>query len=109
MKVWVNANTNEVGVDCEEDEGYCNDCESKGELILSTIKESAKVVGFQVVDDAEGDIHPDMQGSFCLYNLSQAREMIHNSDDPTDCWKILTIWTGDVEEPTIMFEGDPRD
>jgi hypothetical protein len=24
-------------------------------------------------------------------------------------WKLLCIWSGDVEEPTIMFEGDPRD
>jgi hypothetical protein len=24
-------------------------------------------------------------------------------------WKLLTIWTGDVEDATPMFEGDPRD
>jgi hypothetical protein len=108
MKNWVNANTGEVGTDCEEDEGYCQDCEGHGELILSTVKESARIVGYQVVDDVAGDIHPDMEGSFCLYSLSQAKEMIKNSDDPTDCWKLLAIWTGDVEEPTIMFEGDPR-
>jgi len=23
-------------------------------------------------------------------------------------WRLLTIWEGDVEEPTMMFEGDPR-
>ena len=107
-KNWVNPNTGVVGTDCEEDEGYCNDCESRGELILSTVKADAEIVGFQVVDDVQGDIHPDMDGSFCLYSLSQAKEMIENSDDPTDCWKLLAIWTGDVEEPTIMFEGDPR-
>lgn len=109
-KAWVNANTNELSTyDNGEDEGYCNDCESHGELILSDVKYNAEIVGFQVVDDVKGEMHPDMTGSFCLYNLTQAREMIRNSDDPTDCWKLLAIWTGDVEEPTIMFEGDPRE
>lgn len=112
-KNWVNANTGEVGTDCEEDEGYCNDCEERGELILSTLKESAKIVGYQVVGEDghenEGDIHPLMEASFCLYSLSQAKAMIN--DDNTMYkgeWKLLAIWTGDVEEPTIMFEGDPR-
>lgn len=108
IKKWVNANSDEVGTDCEEDEGYCNDCEEKGELILSTIKETAKVVGYQVVgaDDSENasDIHPDMDASFCLYSLSQAKEMIGGDNG----WKLLTIWSGDVEEPTIMYKGDPR-
>jgi hypothetical protein len=108
IKNWVNANTGIVGTDCEDERGYCQDCESHGELILSSVKASAKLEGFQVVDDSAGDIHPEMDGSFCLYSLTQAREMIRNSDDPTDCWKLLAIWTGDVEEPTIMFEGDPR-
>lgn len=108
IKVWINANTNELGVNCGDDKGYCNDCEEHGELILSTVKANAKIVGFQVVDDEAGDIHPDMEGSFCLFNLSQAKEMLHSKHDEGN-WKLLAIWTGDVEEPTIMFEGDPRD
>jgi len=107
MKIWANANTNEVSnYDNGEDEGYCNDCEEHGELILSTIKTSAKLEGYQVVDDDAGDIHPDMDGSFCLYSLSQAREMLNSGAKGN--WKLLAIWTGDVEEPTLMFEGDPR-
>lgn len=110
FKVWANANTNEVSntdAPMEDEDCYCNDCKEHGELILSTLKETAKVVGFQVVDDEAGDIHPDMDGSFCLYNLSQAEKMLHSKHDK-DNWKLLTIWTGDVEEPTIMFFGSPR-
>lgn len=108
MKVWANANTNVVGTDCEEEEGYCQDCEERGELILSTIKASAKLEGFQVVNDELGDIHPDMDASFCLYNLSQSKEMLNKKGFNNTDWKLLAIWTGDVEEPTLMFEGDPR-
>jgi len=114
IKNWVNANTGEVGTDCEEDEGYCLDCEKRGELILSSVKASAEIVGFQVVGEDghenEGDIHPLMDASFCLYSLSQAKAMLE--DDNTlykGEWKLLTLWTGDVEDATIMFEGDPRD
>ncbi len=110
-KAWVNANTDELSTyDSGEDEGYCNDCQEHGELIHSDVKINAEIVGFQVVGEEgypnEGDIHPDMDASFCLYSLSQAREMLKNGS----CnWKLLAIWTGDVEEPTIMFEGDPRE
>jgi hypothetical protein len=109
MKSWVNPNTDEIKDSDTGDDDYCNDCQQHGELLYQSIPIYKKVVGFQVVDDAEGDIHPDMEGSFCLYNLTQANEMIRNSDDPTDCWKLLTIWSGDVEDATPMFEGDPRD
>ncbi len=110
FKVWANANTNEVSdtdAPMEDEDCYCNDCKEHGELILSDVKLNAKVEGFQVVDDEVGDIHPDMDASFCLYNLSQANKMLHSKHDEGN-WKLLTIWTGDVEDATIMFEGDPR-
>jgi hypothetical protein len=113
IKNWVNPNTGEVGTDCEDDLGYCQDCELHSELILSTVKASAKVIGFQVVGDdgtaEDGEIHPSMDASFCLYSLSQAKEMLEDNDNGKEQWKLLAIWTGDVEEPTIMFESDPRD
>ena len=111
FKVWANANTNEVSdtdAPMEDEDCFCNDCKEHGELILSEVKANAKIEGFQVVDDEAGDIHPDMDGSFCLYNMSQAQKMLHSKHDEGN-WKLLAIWTGDVEEPTIMFEGDPRD
>ena len=114
-KNWVHANTGKVSDydNGEEGNGYCNDCEEHGELILSDVKADAEVVGFQVVsnDDQTGDIHPLMDASFCLYSLSQAREMLADKPGKNlfNEWKLLAIWTGDVEEPTIMFEGDPRE
>lgn len=113
IKNWVNPNTGEVGTDCEEEMGYCQDCETHSELILSTVKASAKVIGFQVVGDdgtaEDGEIHPSMDASFCLYSLSQAKEMLEDNDNGKEQWKLLAIWEGDVEEPTMMFEGNPRD
>jgi hypothetical protein len=110
FKVWANANTNEVRGDSPDAQDcWCADCQDNTPLYLSTLKANAKVVGFQVVGRPEGnkdgDIHPNMPGSFCIYNLSQARKMI-GEDNRT--WQLLTIWTGDVEEPTMMFKGDPR-
>lgn len=109
VMMWVNANTNEV-IDSAADEGtedWCDDCRTHVKLDLVTLKPRAKVIGFQVVgeehSDEEGNIHPDMDASFCIYNLQQAKEMLTN-----DNWRLLTIWEGDVEEPTMMFEGNVR-
>ena len=111
MKAWVNPNTDDIGdtISSEDEDCYCNDCDGNHELLSHELKADAKVVGFQIVGedgtDREGDIHPDMDGSFCLYNLSWCRERLHDYYN----WRLLTIWEGDVEEPTFMFEGDPRD
>jgi hypothetical protein len=111
-KSWVNPNTNEVKDSDTGDDDYCNDCGQHGQLLYQSIPIHKKVVGFQVVGEDggenDGDIHQDMAGSFCLYNLSQAREMLKNEKTIYN-WKLLCIWSGDVEEPTVMFEGDPRD
>jgi hypothetical protein len=111
-KAWVNANTNEVQDGDTGDDDYCNDCGEHGELLLQNVKAGADVIGFQVVsNDGGNDIHPLMDGSFCLYNLSQAKEMLEDRPGKNlfNEWKLLAIWSGDVEEPTMMFEGDPRD
>jgi hypothetical protein len=110
MKSWVNPNTDEIKDSDTGDDDYCNDCQQHGELLYQSIPIHKKVVGFQVVDEDNGDIHPTMEASFCLYNLTQAREMLNGA--PTmkfaGNWKLLCIWSGDIEEPTIMFEGNPR-
>ena len=108
LRAWVKPNENNLFVDYTPDEdGYCCDCETNSEIDSVSLKATAKVVGFQVVgkDDLEGEIHPDMDASFCLYNLTQARKMIKLNPN---YWRLLTIWNGDVEEPTMMFKGDPR-
>jgi len=117
VKMWVNPNTNEVidsASDGEEDDEWCDDCREHYKLNTVTLKPSAKVIGFQVVGEEhtkeEGNIHPDMAGSFCIYNLEQAREMIENSIGRRfeNNWRLLAIWEGDIEEPTFMFNGDLR-
>lgn len=112
LKAWVLANEGYRFVDLVEgdDMGYCRDCGLPSAIDSADLKINAKVIGFQVVGDdgttEEGMIHPKMEASFCLYSLSQAREMLES--DIEGQWRLLTIWSGDVEEPTIMFEGDSR-
>lgn len=108
QKTWVNLNDNSVDWDSSSDlmddeDFYCQDCEEH--LVPTTLEIPArsKIIGFQVVNDNQ-DIHPSMEASFCLYSLSEAKEMIDTSGD----WHLLCIWTGDIEEPTKMFTGDPR-
>jgi hypothetical protein len=88
---------------------WCNDCQDFHPAYEAIFKSKKyKVEGFQVVND--DDIHPMMEGSFCLYNLSQAREMLADRPGKNlfNEWRLLTCWTGDVEEPTKMFKGNPR-
>lgn len=63
-------------------------------------------LGFQVLDD-DNNIHPDMEGSFCVYSYSQAMHMINKSDRKR-MWKLLPIYKGDIEEPTIRYDGNPH-
>ncbi|MFA5366642.1 MAG: hypothetical protein WC333_02060 [Dehalococcoidia bacterium] len=110
FKAWVKPNENNKFVDYsgeESDDNYCQDCQKHVETHQVEIKTGAKIIGFQVVGegDLEGEIHPDMDASFCVYNLSQARKMIELNEN---YWRLLTIWSGDIEEPTMMFRGNPR-
>lgn len=113
FKTWTDANTMIATHDeCPMGDCYCKDCESTSLLIKTTLKSSAKVIGFQVVGvegtKTEDEIHPDMDASFCVYNLKEANEMINNNGG-RDNWRLLSIWEGDVEEPTMIFEGNVRD
>jgi hypothetical protein len=113
QKSWINLNDNSIDSDSssdlnDEEDFYCQDCEEHHVPYTAELKVShAKIIGFQVVSDDEkgniGDIHPNMAGSFCIYSLSQAKEMLE------DGWRLLCIRKGDVEEPTFMFKGDPRE
>lgn len=66
-------------------------------------KQKRKIIGFQVVD-TNNELHPDMEGSFCLYNAKQTINMLRNTDKE---WKVLAIYNGDIEEPTYCFKGNP--
>jgi len=112
LKAWVKPNEDNKIVDLAEgdDMGWCNDCELPSAIASLDLKTSAKVIGFQVVGEEgtaeEGNIHPYMDASFCLYSLSKARRMLNSNVKGQ--WRLLTAWSGDVEEPTKMFRGDPR-
>lgn len=108
VKAWVKPNLNNrfVTIDNDQNEaGWCCDCELYSHIISSELKLNARIIGYQVVGregtKQEGDIHPDMYASFCVYSLEDAREMIKTNKNE---WQLLTIWDGDIEEPTIMFE-----
>lgn len=115
VKAWVRPNQGHAYVDeVEGDEmGWCDDCNLTAEIQIAELTRDAKVIGFQVIGEdgtaQDGEIHPDMDASFCIYNLSQARAMLDNDDNGNEQWRLLTLWEGDVEEPTMMFSGKPRD
>jgi len=115
VKAWVKPNQGNLYVDeIEGDElGWCDDCNLTSEIQTAELKKNAKVLGFQVIGEdgtkEEGEIHPHMDASFCIYSLEQARAMLDDNNNGDEQWQLLTIWSGDVEEPTFMFEGDPRE
>lgn len=108
VKAWVKPNNNNEYVDEVESEalGWCCDEELHAVIETAELNEDAKVIGFQVINEQDGEMHPDMDGSFCIYSLKQAQKMLNGQE--RNQWQLLTIWDGDVEEPTMMFEGDPR-
>lgn len=108
MKAWVNPNNGNAFIsDVEDNQSFwCDDCCGHYSTTQTEMKYTSKVEGFQVNLNDKDEMHPDMEGSFCLYNLTQVNKMI--DPDPNE-WSLLTIWTDDVEEPTYMFEGNPRD
>ena len=113
VKAWVRPNNNNEYVDeVEGDEmGWCCDEQLHADIQTAELRDDAKVIGFQVVgeegSEAEGEINPHMDASFCVYNLSQAKQMLE-ADKKFGIWRLLTIWDTDIEEPTMMFKGDPR-
>lgn len=112
FKTWTDANTmTATNEECPIEDGDCNckDCESTSLLKQVEMMPRSKVIGFQVVGEEqypnEGELHPDMDNGSCIYNLEQTIKMIVNNKDP---WRLKAIWSGDIEKPTLMFEGDLR-
>jgi hypothetical protein len=112
IQAWVRPNKGNEYVDevAEGDQlGWCDDCEQNVVIETIEVKKRAHVIGYQVEDEhGSGEIHPHMDASFCVYSLDQARSMMDDDNQGDENWKLLTIWTDDIEEPTMMFEGLPR-
>ena len=62
--------------------GWCDDEEIYVKVKTVELNPDACVIGFQVVGEGEneGQIHPMMDGSFCVYSLKQAWEMFDMQD-----------------------------
>lgn len=66
----------------------------------------SEIIGYQLVGGTEG-IHPEMAGSFCVYSLMQVQQMILHTKPEENNYEILRIYSGDIENPTMMFKGSP--
>jgi len=115
VKAWVRPNEGMKYVDevSEGDEpGWCDDCGLHAVIDTAEVKRRDVVIGFQVCGDdcsnEAGKFHPLMKSEKHVYSLNQARVMLDNNHGGQEQWNLLAIWIADVEEPTLMFEGDPR-
>ena len=113
VQAWVRPNQGMKYVDevAEGDmPGWCDDCGLSAVIETAEMNVRHKVVGFQVADDNREGVeqHPHMDTSYSLYSLEQAKAMIDDDNNGDEQWKLVAIWTDDVEEPEFMFEGDPR-
>jgi hypothetical protein len=85
--------------------GYCMICGKDVDTYVATLKTEAKVIGYQVRTDTDDcALHPKMDFGFTVFNLRQCQKIVGGE---TANWKIRTVWSGDIEEPTIMFRGNP--
>ena len=104
VKEWRNINTGELDSfnPFEDEDCWCDDCETHKALITKDIPVKNKVIGFQVKND-KGII--SLLDDNSVYSLNQANEMI-NQDDTLI---LHAVRKGDIEEPRMMFTGDPRE
>lgn len=64
---------------------------------LATMRKR-KRLGYQVIDPAAGEM-PDGWVSFGIYSLADCQRVINEDQDR---WQLVTIFEGDIEEPTFM-------
>jgi hypothetical protein len=85
---------------------YCMSCDNH--VSRKSRREERAIEGFQIERFSEEndqiEIHPDMEGSFCLYPTSWARER-----SGKDGWQMKAYYEGEIEEPTIMWINDPSE
>ena len=67
-----------------------------------------EVIGFQVVKVGDDTIcHPAMSNNLSLYDTMQVDAMMRDKSVPGH-WSIKAIWSADIIDPVLMFEGDPQ-
>jgi len=115
VQAWVRPNQGMQYVDevAEGDmPGYCNDCDLSAVIETAEFKRHNTVIGFQVCGEndtkEEDKIHPHMESEKSVYSLDQANSMLDDDNNGDEQWQLRAIWTQDIEEPQMMFSGDPR-
>lgn len=65
-------------------------------------------IGYQVTREGENgiELHPNMNASFCVYSLGQCVHMLNNGISAG--YGVTPVMDGDIQEPTIMFNGTPN-
>jgi len=109
QRVWVEINSGTVlwgDFDLEISDLWCDECGGCHKVEQKEFNpECTEIIGFQVTNE-KNEIHPDMDASFCVYSLSDCRAMLNKSTSLG--WKLTAIYKDTIEEPTMMFKGNPR-
>lgn len=115
FKAWVNPNEEDeieyfIDDSNPEEDNYCNDCGTHGNVFTDDIPINKHVIGYQVIhvlDKAplKTEFHPNVTKENQVFNLKQAKYMI---EDNPEIWQLFTIWSGDFDSPEIIFKGEPR-
>lgn len=108
IRQWHNANTGKY----IQDDNSCScmdcdlDCEELLEVEMPYLRE---VIGFQVFNK-DGNVHPRLISDKHICRLSQANEIIEGTlnKDGMPTYKLVTVWSGVMNEPEPIFGGDPR-
>ena len=110
VKAWVRPNQNNkyVGEADTDQPDFCDDCQQHVYLDTAEVNVRHKVIGYQVVSSINEDlIHPAMTNQNSVYSIMEADAMLR-ALNYKGSWKLMTIWTKDIANPVMMFEGDPR-
>ena len=67
--------------------GWCNDCKTPVLIEKIEVNVADHIIGFRVGDDER------------IYSLSQAKNMAK---------EIMAVWSNEIQDPVIMYEGDSR-
>jgi len=101
---WVNINTEKVFGSCDDEDYYCDDCDSTCDIIEIEIPFKSKLIGFQVRAVEDNTFYPSILEDH-VYNLSQANAIIGID---FRSWQLIAVFSHEIENPIFMFEGDPR-
>lgn len=102
---WINVNTGKIcGRSVEENDYWCDDCGNHVQILQHELPLNKKLIGFQVRDVNSGNVHPHFPYNY-VYTLSSMNRLLKSE---FRSWKLCAVWSGDIEDVQVTFEGDPR-